>query len=133
LVKQARTPSKRTEPGTRVMDPGMRPAPSSGGRGLLYGIGAFLAIAVIGGVGGYFMLFQSEEAPVGKRVPVVVERATSVVDTARPPEPAPEPAKAPDPAPPPAGDPVKAVKPPRRVAVADPVKPPEPKAPEPAP
>jgi serine/threonine-protein kinase len=126
LVKQGRTPPRRSDPGTRVMDAGARPPPaSSGSRGVLYGIGAFLGIAIIGGVGGYFVLFQGEEAPVGKRVPVVVERATAVVNTAKPPEPAPEP-KAADPAPAPAVEPVKVVKPPRRLAVTEPPKPAEP-------
>jgi serine/threonine-protein kinase len=101
------------------MDAGARPPPSAG-RGVLYGIGAFLGIAIIGGVGGYFVLFQNEEAPAGKRVPVVVERASSIVDTAKPPEPAPGP-KAADPAP----EPVKVVKPPRRLAVTEPPKPAE--------
>src|SRR5207245_3683309 len=44
LVKKERTPSKRTEPGTRVMPPGAAPQPSGASRGLLYGVGAFFAI-----------------------------------------------------------------------------------------
>jgi serine/threonine protein kinase len=65
--------------------------------GVAYGVGAFLAIAVLGGAGGYFMFFRNGD----QLEPVAVERAT-VVDI-KPPEPkpvpAPEPVKPPDPTP----------------------------------
>jgi hypothetical protein len=121
LVKQGRTPAKRTEPGTMLMDQPVRSQPP-GSRGLLYGVAAFLGIAIIGGVGGYFVLFRAEEAPPRARVPVVVERATTVVDT-RPPETAPPPKDEPrvaEPAPknePPREEPHK--KPPKRVAAVE--------------
>jgi serine/threonine-protein kinase len=123
LVKQARTPARRTEPGTMMME--QRPQPSSS-HGLLYGVGAFLAIAAIGGVGGYFVFFRGEESTAPSRVPVVVERAATVVDTPRPPEPPPSPNVVE--VVPPKEEPPKPAKPPRRVAVTEP-----PKSAEPAP
>jgi serine/threonine protein kinase len=73
------------------------PPPEQHRSGVAYGVGAFLAIAVLGGAGGYFMFFRGSD----NLEPVAIERAT-VVDIKPPearPTPPPEPVKQPDPTP----------------------------------
>jgi serine/threonine-protein kinase len=96
------------DPGTLMLD---RPIQGKS-RALVYGLGAFLAIAVIGGVGGYLFVLKGDAA--GE--PVQVERA-SVVEF-KPAPPAPEPVKVVE-APPP--EPVKVVEapPPEPVKVVE--------------
>ncbi|MCA1828538.1 MAG: protein kinase [Myxococcales bacterium] len=93
---------------TTVMPPPVAP---SAGRGALYGVLAFLVIAVGGGAGGYWFFFHQDEP---SQAPVQVERAAVVDPPApKPAEPAPKPAETPAP-----------VAPPEKPAEA---KPPEPK------
>ncbi|MFN2546856.1 MAG: protein kinase [Myxococcales bacterium] len=93
---------------TTVMPP---PAAPSAGCGALYGVLAFLVIAVGGGAGGYWFFFHQDEP---SQAPVQVERAAVVDPPApKPAEPAPKPAETPAP-----------VAPPEKPAEA---KPPEPK------
>jgi serine/threonine-protein kinase len=89
--------------------------PESHRSGVAYGVGAFLAIAMLGGTGGYFMFFRNNDTP----EPVAVERAT-VVDIKPPEHKAPPVVEPPKPveAPPPAAEPVKQPEPePVKVAV----------------
>jgi eukaryotic-like serine/threonine-protein kinase len=68
-----------------------------GRSGAAYGVGAFLAIAVLGGAGGYFMFFRNTD----NLEPVAVEHATVVdIKPPAPRPPVPEPVKQPDPPPP---------------------------------
>jgi serine/threonine-protein kinase len=103
------------------------PRPPASNRGLLYGVIAFLVIAVGGGAGGYWFFFQQSELAAA---PVTVERAT-VVEQEPPPKPAESAAKPAEPAAKPAepasaaaAEPAKAADPvkprPRRVAAAEP-------------
>jgi serine/threonine protein kinase len=110
------------------------PAPKSRS-GIVYGLGAFLAIAILGSAGGYFLFFRGKDADDGLE-PVAVEHERSAVlakpqpkpveaaaiEPAKPPQqPAPEPVK---PSEPPPAEPAKAVatdtrKPGRRRTVAE--------------
>jgi hypothetical protein len=105
-----------------------QPAQAEGNsRGLLYGMTAFLVIAVGGGLGGYWFYFHQMPAI----APVTVERAAIVEQGAQQSEPKPEATQpAPqEPVPPPA-EPKPEAKPPEPVAVqAEP----KPEAKEPAP
>ena len=82
-----------SDPGTMLIEASATP-PQKGGRGLLYGIAAFAAIAIIGGGAGWFVLRSESGDDLAQ--PVAVERAT-VVQAPRPPSP-PTVVKAPEPA-----------------------------------
>jgi serine/threonine-protein kinase len=146
LVKGRGKADQRDSRTAMMAEPVRRPQSN---RGLLYGVMAFLVIAVGGGAGGYWFFFQQAEP---SPAPVSVERAAVVVEQEPPPrpaEPAPRPAEpAKQPAQEPgtaAAEPVRTAEPvkprPHRVvAVAEPApvvvvrdapKPPPPAAPEP--
>jgi eukaryotic-like serine/threonine-protein kinase len=84
----------------------MSPVDSGRGRsGIVYGLGAFLAIAIIGGAGGYFLFFRGKDAD-DSLDPVVIEHAAVaakpqvlVPPPVKPPEPQVETAKPVDPPP----------------------------------
>ena len=91
LVKGRGKPAAERDSRTVAM---AAPPAAGGSRGLLYGVLAFLVIAVGGGAGGYFLLFHQDEQPAA---PVAVERATVVEVVKPPPEDKPaEPAKPPE-------------------------------------
>ena len=148
LVKGRGGSHERDSRTAMMSEPVRAPA---GIRGLLYGVLAFLTIAVGGGAGGYWFFFQKDEPG---PAPVAVERAAVVEQqeppragpAAKPVEPAKEPAAA-ELAPKPSETP-KAPRQPRRVAQVEtpppapvvvvheapkPVAPPVPEAPKPAP
>ncbi len=110
LVKGRSKPGAERDSRTVAMPP---PQAAPGGRGLLWGVVAFLVIAVGGGVGGYLAFFRQEEPAQG---PVAIERTSAVVEVVKPPPDA----KPPEPAPAPAAE-----KPAPAVAAAEKPKPAE--------
>jgi len=91
LVKGRGRAQERDSRTAMMAEPVRRPQSN---RGLLYGMVAFLAIAVGGGAGGYWFFFQQAEP---SPAPVSVERA-AVVEQEPPPKPAEPPAKPAEPA-----------------------------------
>src|SRR5437867_984080 len=120
LVKGRGNKSQERDSGTVAMSQPVRQQ-ARAGNSALYGVIAFLVIAIGGGAGGYFFFFHQEPAI----APVAVERATVVEhDTPKPPEPVKPPEPAPKPAEP-AAEPVKVVEAPKpskvkKVAQAEP-------------
>ena len=80
-VPSSRPPAPRREPRTRVLPP----APARDRRGFGWGVAAFLAVALIGGAGGYGLVLRRVEPP-AEVVPI--ERAAVVEPAAaKPPQP----------------------------------------------
>jgi serine/threonine-protein kinase len=112
LVKGRGRAQERDSRTAMMAEPVRRPQSN---RGLLYGVVAFLVIAVGGGAGGYWFFFQQAEP---SPAPVSVERA-AVVEQEPPPKPAAPVAKPAEPAQQPANVPAGAI-------AAEPTKPSEP-------
>jgi len=118
----ARPAAPRREPRTRLLTP----PPVADRRGFGWSIAAFLAVAAIGGAGGYGLMLRRGEVPAD---PVPIERAAAVEQPAvkaQPPEKKEEAAQAPE-KPKPAAAPAPAPEPPAKVAEA-PIPPPAPVA-----
>ena len=112
----SRTPARESDPGTMMLEQAVQPQPKS--RALVFGLGVFLAIAAVGGIGGY--AYWTKLHADADNEPVQVERATvaEAPKPAPPPPPAPEPVKAPEPV---AEAPKEEPKPrPKRVAQVEP-------------